>query len=572
MSANASAYQSREDTLMDQQRSSAPAVPGRPCGSLDPNSPIVGGALGRNKQGTRIGSGQSSDALEPEQAEVERGDSSRADGDRQHLEPALWTSLLREAVPALRATQWRVLETGDGYARAILPLIDAATNHQGTHQGALMLLAAEFTGGIALASIFRGFPVVGVHAQPPGWRLDRAAIWLAKAEITYHVPSTADLVVTCRVPGERIGPVHRRFMTGATVLMPLDIDLDADGVRVATARLTYYARRSSFIRPSAPGDRPHALYVHQVKSSTRLIAGVRAMERLVDGPLFEDPYSAQVARAHGRLLAAQFSAVLPQLRPMVAARTRDADDCLLEAIHGGTRQVVVLGAGLDCRPFRLLGGDQRVTVFEVDLPSVLAERQAALALIPELPPVLRAQVALDFRQGDVADALLSTPSFNPEAPTVFFLEGVSMYLESPENVRLLRSVARLMQHPRSRLWLDTVAESVVAGASGYAEIDAFVQNMARLGEPFAFGIDDASAFFKALDFEVQRSATAASYHRGEDSLLFGLYRFHYLSLSRPARRAESTDRRSRPVPVPAGRRTRQSSSTRSWPSCFGRTR
>jgi hypothetical protein len=51
---------------------------------------------------------------------------------KQRTNPALFTELLRQAVRALGAVQWQVLETADGYARSVLPLVGPSTNHQGT--------------------------------------------------------------------------------------------------------------------------------------------------------------------------------------------------------------------------------------------------------------------------------------------------------------------------------------------------------------------------------------------------------------------------------------------------------
>ena len=50
-----------------------------------------------------------------------------------------------------------------------------------------------------------------------------------------------------------------------------------------------------------------------------------------------------------------------------SARTRFIDDVLVQALHDGVQQVVILGAGFDCRAYRLPGMD-RVRVIEVDHP------------------------------------------------------------------------------------------------------------------------------------------------------------------------------------------------------------
>jgi hypothetical protein len=54
-------------------------------------------------------------------------------------------------------------------------------------------------------------------------------MWLAKAAISYSVPSTADLIITCRIPPDRIDAIRARFLRGAPGLVPLEIELVSDG-------------------------------------------------------------------------------------------------------------------------------------------------------------------------------------------------------------------------------------------------------------------------------------------------------------------------------------------------------
>ena len=70
----------------------------------------------------------------------------------------------------------------------------------------------------------------------------------------------------------------------------------------------------------------------------------------------------------------------------IAIRTRFFDDAVLDAIESGTRrqrewQVVLLGAGLDTRAWRLAprAGDKVAAVFEVDVPEVLGHKAKVMA-------------------------------------------------------------------------------------------------------------------------------------------------------------------------------------------------
>lgn len=84
-------------------------------------------------------------------------------------------------------------------------------------------------------------------------------------------------------------------------------------------------------------------------------------------------------------------------------RTRFFDDYLLAAADAGIRQVVLVAAGLDTRAFRLPWPEQ-ARVYELDLPEVLAFKDAVLSSAGAQPRCRRSSVAVDLRHG-----LASTP-------------------------------------------------------------------------------------------------------------------------------------------------------------------
>jgi methyltransferase (TIGR00027 family) len=120
------------------------------------------------------------------------------------------------------------------------------------------------------------------------------------------------------------------------------------------------------------------------------VAAMRAAETRRPDRLFEDPLAAAfVAGAGwGRI---EIEHVEPERRPgiialaaWVSARTRFLDDLVVDAIASGVRQVVLLGAGLDARAFRLPwpGG---VRVFELDTPAMLAFKQRVVDEVDAKP-------------------------------------------------------------------------------------------------------------------------------------------------------------------------------------------
>ena len=59
-----------------------------------------------------------------------------------------------------------------------------------------MSLSADYTGGIALASLLRGVPIAGIH---PCRDDVSAALWLAGMNVRYKSPSTGHLTAICEI-------------------------------------------------------------------------------------------------------------------------------------------------------------------------------------------------------------------------------------------------------------------------------------------------------------------------------------------------------------------------------------
>ena len=121
-------------------------------------------------------------------------------------------------------------------------------------------------------------------------------------------------------------------------------------------------------------------------------------------------------------------------------RTRVFDDFLLHAAGTGSRQVVLLGAGLDTRAHRLPWPDG-CTVFEVDQSEVLAFKQSALGGLDGLdglggkPRARRVVVSADLR--DDWTARLIAAGFDPRLPTAWIAEGLVPYLPPDAELDLI---------------------------------------------------------------------------------------------------------------------------------------
>jgi methyltransferase (TIGR00027 family) len=142
-------------------------------------------------------------------------------------------------------------------------------------------------------------------------------------------------------------------------------------------------------------------------------------------------------RRHGRstmLEAARHGA------DMVVLRTLVIDEHVRSAVARGARQLVILGAGLDGRPYRLPELAD-VEVFEVDHPATQAFKRERAAELPLLAKSVEF-VAVDFER-DTLQGKLAQAGHRGDAPTVWLWEGVVMYLTRDATRATVRSVARL---------------------------------------------------------------------------------------------------------------------------------
>jgi methyltransferase (TIGR00027 family) len=121
-------------------------------------------------------------------------------------------------------------------------------------------------------------------------------------------------------------------------------------------------------------------------------------------------------------------------------RTRVLDDFLLQSVHAGARQVILLGAGLDARAFRLHWPSDCV-IFEIDREGVLEFKHKVLAGLSAAPKTARVPVPIDLRADWVT--ALTDAGFDTAAPSIWLAEGLLFYLPIAAETYLIATVDRL---------------------------------------------------------------------------------------------------------------------------------
>lgn len=123
---------------------------------------------------------------------------------------------------------------------------------------------------------------------------------------------------------------------------------------------------------------------------------------------------------------------------MIALRTAAIDRAVRDAIAGGVRQLVILGAGYDGRAWRMpeLAG---VKVFEVDHPATQGDKRAHLAELPRAAGIV-SFVSIDFERESL-DTVLERAGHDRFSPTCWIWEGVVMYLTRDAMLATLAGIA-----------------------------------------------------------------------------------------------------------------------------------
>ena len=206
-----------------------------------------------------------------------------------------------------------------------------------------------------------------------------------------------------------------------------------------------------------------------VGATATMVAASRALATRSARPLINDPFAEPLVRAVGmpyfiRLLDGENPSGDPEHDPEqsanhMAVRTRFYDEFFLDAVAGGTRQAVILAAGLDTRGYRLPWPAGTV-VFEIDLPAVLTFKSGVLTHLGASPTATHRIVGVDLRND--WPAALRDAGLDPDAPTVWSAEGLLYYLPSDAQDTLFDHITALSA-AGSRLAADFIPDMAVFG-------------------------------------------------------------------------------------------------------------
>ncbi|MFK0120034.1 SAM-dependent methyltransferase [Streptomyces sp. NPDC090994] len=224
-------------------------------------------------------------------------------------------------------------------------------------------------------------------------------------------------------------------------------------------------------RPTFPAGLPLPEGLSKVAVWT---AAAHAAEYGRPAPYVRDPWAGDFLRAAGFPPGGPpGDGPLQRLLPdWAVVRSRFFDEHLMAAARSGCRQVVLLGAGLDTRAFRL-DWPRGVHVFEVEDPALLSFKEQVL---DSAPPSCGRRGAVGVDPAGAWAGDLVAAGFDPGRPTAWLAETLLYHLP-PRDAESVVTTMTELSAPGSAFG----AECVNAEAAASSSVAPFQEALATTG-------------------------------------------------------------------------------------------
>jgi methyltransferase (TIGR00027 family) len=417
-----------------------------------------------------------------------------------------------ESVPCLEFFDWKITKVERGFCEAILPINVASSNQYITHQAAIMLLSADYTGGIALATLFHKIPIIGFHATSSDYGV---YMWGGKSNIKWYAPSCDDLRCVATIDENKREFLTKRVLTGKKIVTTIDIFMYNGDKLVAKSEFTYWIQDTNSLRKDAFDiEKIDILYDHKTKTTAKLVCGLRALEseKPEKYQRFKDEYASKYAQKHGITLARRFNIITPQLQDMLSIRTWHLDEALkrFSNLHDQIN-IVNIGSGYDTRALRL--NLKNAKFYDLDLPIVLRDRSI---FNKKYSNIKTYQIPIDLRNHNLEEIIRKNEDLDLSKPTFFIWEGGTMYFIE-EIEKTFDSLSKLMDE-RSEFWFDYISKDSVDGKTNISDVERFIDNMKKMGEPFINGFNNLDSFAKNFGLSVKTNDSSSKFTENKDSI------------------------------------------------------
>lgn len=201
---------------------------------------------------------------------------------------------------------------------------------------------------------------------------------------------------------------------------------------------------------------------------------------------------------------------VPGVRGGILCRKRYIDDKLVDMLGYGLQTLVILGAGMDTRAYRI-PELASLRVYEVDLPETIDAKNAVLwRLFGKVPDNVRL-VPVDFDRQELGGALQET-GYSRECISFFIWEGVTQYIsEAAVNgvLEFLKSAYR-----GSRLVFTFIRKDFIDGQKMY-DLDALYRQTRLKKDFWQFGMqpDEVGDILEAYGWRELEQVGSAEYQQ-----------------------------------------------------------
>lgn len=205
----------------------------------------------------------------------------------------------------------------------------------------------------------------------------------------------------------------------------------------------------------APGDSlPNS---DRVVLSAQKCAALRALDFESENPIAPDPFARLFSGVQYEKMMKRRESLLA--RPRIPIRTRYFDNFIsarLKALPNA--QLVLLGAGMDSRVYRLDTLTPSNTVYELDAQVVLDLKEHLLSCARPVP-VPRCEIHRIYADLSHSDWIvpLFNSGFDPTRPTIWVLEGLVYYLDE-NRVTMLLAEVRALSSPGSAVAFSAITK------------------------------------------------------------------------------------------------------------------
>lgn len=189
--------------------------------------------------------------------------------------------------------------------------------------------------------------------------------------------------------------------------------------------------------------------------------------------------------------------IIPGIIGGQICRTKFIDDKTLSVLKD-VEQILILGAGLDTRAYRLKGIAQKI-VYEIDLPSVqLYKKQKLIKYLGGLPASVN-YIPIDFNKTKT-ETVLDNSSFDFNKRTLVIFEAVTQYITADAVDEVFKFISKLPNN--SYLLFTYVLKDAIERKTESAK--KLMDWSEKKKYPFIFGIDPSviASFLRNYNIEI----------------------------------------------------------------------